>query len=44
MDGYRILAEKDGAEVRLRSRNGNDLTRSFPELGPLHCVASRSPT
>ncbi len=32
MDGYRILAEKDGAEVRLRSRNGNDLTRSFPEL------------
>lgn len=32
MDGYRVLAEKDGAEVRLRSRNGNDLTRSFPEL------------
>lgn len=32
MDGYRILAEKEGAEVRLRSRNGNDLTRSFPEI------------
>jgi bifunctional non-homologous end joining protein LigD len=32
LDGWRILAEKDGAAVRLRSRNGHDLTAAFPEI------------
>jgi len=29
-DGFRISARKNGAEVRLYSRPGNDLTRRFP--------------
>jgi ATP-dependent DNA ligase len=29
-DGFRIIARKDGAQVRLYSRPGNDLTRRFP--------------
>ena len=33
LDGYRVLAEKDGGTVRLRSRNGSDLTAAFPEIG-----------
>src|SRR6266849_6328672 len=32
LDGYRILAAKDGPLVRLLSRNGNDLAASFPEV------------
>ncbi len=32
LDGYRILAAKDGPLVRLLSRNGNDLASSFPEI------------
>jgi bifunctional non-homologous end joining protein LigD len=32
MDGWRILAEKRDGEVTLRSRNGNDLSESFPEV------------
>jgi bifunctional non-homologous end joining protein LigD len=32
VDGWRILAYKDAAGVRLISRNGRDLTRRFPEL------------
>jgi bifunctional non-homologous end joining protein LigD len=32
LDGWRIIAEKDGPAVRLRSRNGHDLTGAFPEL------------
>lgn len=31
-DGYRLLIEKSEGEVTLRSRNGNDLTESFPEI------------
>ena len=31
-DGFRALAFVDGAEVDLRSRNGRDLLRYFPEL------------
>ena len=31
-DGYRLLVEKSGGEVSLRSRNGQDLTASFPEI------------
>jgi bifunctional non-homologous end joining protein LigD len=29
-DGFRIVARKDGAQVRLYSRPGNDLTSRFP--------------
>lgn len=31
-DGYRVLVEVDGSDVRLRSRRGHDLAGSFPEL------------
>ena len=29
-NGFRVIARKDGARVRLYSRPGNDLTRQFP--------------
>jgi bifunctional non-homologous end joining protein LigD len=29
-DGFRVIARKDGARVRLYSRPGKDLTRQFP--------------
>src|SRR6266511_4686972 len=29
-DGFRVMARKDGAKVRLYSRPGNDLTYRFP--------------
>ncbi|MEZ0229984.1 MAG: non-homologous end-joining DNA ligase, partial [Planctomycetota bacterium] len=32
LDGVRALAFKKGGEVRLVSRNGNDVTRTFPEV------------
>ena len=32
VDGWRVLAYKNAAGVRLISRNGRDLTRRFPEL------------
>jgi len=32
VDGWRVLAYKDAAGVRLASRNSKDLTRRFPEL------------
>lgn len=32
VDGWRVLAYKDTAGVRLMSRNARDLTRRFPEL------------
>ncbi|MFQ5745851.1 MAG: DNA ligase D [Gemmatimonadota bacterium] len=32
LDGYRMLGAKSGPSVRLLTRNGNDATRSFPEL------------
>ena len=31
-DGYRLLIERDGDAVRLRSRNGLDLTANFPDV------------
>ena len=31
-DGYRLLCNKDGNETKLISRNGNDLSRTFPEI------------
>ncbi|MEK6688065.1 MAG: DNA polymerase ligase N-terminal domain-containing protein, partial [Gemmatimonadota bacterium] len=32
LDGYRILASKDGDEVRLTTRSGRDASASFPEI------------
>src|SRR5688572_33011210 len=31
-DGYRALAVKDGANVKLLSRKGNDLTEDYPAI------------
>jgi bifunctional non-homologous end joining protein LigD len=31
-DGYRMLVERKGDDVRLLSRNGNELTASFPDI------------
>ena len=31
-DGYRLVGEAGGGEAKLISRNGNDLTRVFPEV------------
>ena len=31
-DGYRLLVERNGADVTLHSRNGIDLTSRFPEI------------
>ncbi len=31
-DGYRLLADLEGSEPQLRSRNGRDITRAFPEI------------
>jgi ATP-dependent DNA ligase len=31
-DGYRVIAVKDAALVRLLSRNAKDLTRDFPPV------------
>ncbi|MDH3569449.1 MAG: DNA ligase D [Gemmatimonadota bacterium] len=31
-DGYRLLANLEGSEPHLRSRNGRDVTRVFPEI------------
>ncbi len=32
LDGYRALATQDGGVAALKSRNGNDLTASFPDV------------
>ncbi len=32
LDGYRILASKEGDEVRLTTRSGRDASASFPEI------------
>ena len=34
-DGYRLLAEADHGELRLRSRSGRDLTDEYPQLHSL---------
>ncbi len=41
MDGYRLLAETDGPVVRLRTRNGADATRWYPELQSLAGLGKR---
>jgi ATP-dependent DNA ligase len=43
-DGFRIIARKTGAQVRLYSRPGNDLTHRFPPIvETLARVRSRAP-
>jgi bifunctional non-homologous end joining protein LigD len=44
-DGFRVIARKDGARVKLYSRPGNDLTKRFPlivealaRLRPRSCI------
>ncbi len=32
LDGYRVLAHRDGEQVTLWTRNGRDATRTFPEI------------
>ncbi|MBA2458338.1 MAG: DNA ligase, partial [Gemmatimonadales bacterium] len=32
LDGYRVLASREGGEVRLRTRNGNECDTGFPEV------------
>src|ERR1700722_11267924 len=40
-DGERCVARKNGGEVALESRNGKDLTRTYPEVG--RAVAAQRP-
>ena len=40
-DGERCVARKDGGELSLESRTGNDLTRTYPEVGA--AVAAQRP-
>jgi bifunctional non-homologous end joining protein LigD len=43
IDGWRMLASKDGRTVRLESRNGVDHTRRSPELAAaVAALASRT--
>ena len=44
-DGFRVIAHKDGKQVKLYSRPGNDLTKRFPliveamaRLPPRSCI------
>jgi bifunctional non-homologous end joining protein LigD len=41
LDGERCVARKDGGEVRLESRNGKDLTGTYPEVRD--AVAAQAP-
>src|SRR5256886_17694996 len=42
-DGFRVIARKNGAQVRLYSRPGNDLTHRFPRIvEALACLRTRS--
>jgi ATP-dependent DNA ligase len=42
-DGFRVIARKDGKQVRLYSRPGNDLTARFPLIvEALSLLRSRS--
>jgi len=44
-DGFRVIARKKGAQVRLYSRPGNDFTRRFPPIARalthLHCRSAQ---
>jgi ATP-dependent DNA ligase len=42
-DGFRVIARKNGSQVRLYSRPGNDFTHRFPLIvDALACLRSRS--
>ena len=38
VDGYRMLAYKEGQSVRLVSRGGTDFTRRFPSIVAALCM------
>jgi ATP-dependent DNA ligase len=40
-DGFRVIARKTGAQVRLHSRPGNDFTRRFALIGLEGIVSKR---
>ena len=42
-DGMRLIVDWDGGALRLWSRNGNDVTDSFPELAGLGAVLGAHP-
>jgi bifunctional non-homologous end joining protein LigD len=42
-DGVRALAYSEPGRLRLESRNGNDITASYPELRPLNRALSSHP-
>jgi hypothetical protein len=42
-DGFRIIARKNGAQVRLYSRPGNDLTPRFPLIVETLAACARAP-
>lgn len=43
LDGYRMLAQLDAGEVRLRSRNNRDWSRTFPRISTaLQCLREKS--
>jgi ATP-dependent DNA ligase len=43
LDGFRVIARKDGERVRLYSRPGNDLTKRFPLIAEaMAALRSRS--
>jgi bifunctional non-homologous end joining protein LigD len=42
VDGYRMLAYKDGARIRLVSRNGRDHTRRFAGIAAANRQAVRA--
>jgi bifunctional non-homologous end joining protein LigD len=37
-DGYRLMARRNGAGVRLFTRNGHDWPRRFPLIAQLRCA------
>src|SRR2546423_15529982 len=43
-DGFRVIARKNGAQVRLYSRPGNDLTHRFPLMVERMDFNARSPS
>ena len=43
-DGYRVLALKDGASVKLLSRKGGDLTADYPAIRSAISTLKRRPS
>jgi hypothetical protein len=42
-DGFRILAQRDTAGVRLITRNGNDFSKRFPLVGGANALGRLGP-